>query len=442
MLTWTIMSEKSRLREQPRLKPTGRWRIGLALAAAIAISAVALNRLQQFQKQTAAPTPVTSSTPVAAAVNALGRLEPQDEVIKLAAPSSAQGARVEQLLVKEGERVKAGVVVAVLDNSDRATATLEQAKGQAQVARAKLAQVRAGAKTGEINAQKATIARLQAQLRGDTIAAAATIARIEAELQGQKETLQATVARTQAEQSNAESDYQRYQRLYESGAISSQELESRRLSAKTTSEQVNESQATRNEKVATLQQQLNEAKANRDRTVATLREQIDEAQATLNKIVEVRPTDVQVAQAEVKSAIAAVKQAEADVALTYVRAPNTGEILKIHTRPGETISSDGIVDLGRTDQMIVIAEVIEEDIGKVRLGQRATITSENLAFAGELKGTVTEIGRQIGKQDVLDTDPAADVDARVVEVKIGLTPEDSQRVSGLTYAKVVVEINI
>lgn len=436
------MREKSRLREQPRLKPTGRWRIGLALAAAIAMSAVALNRLEQFQNQATAPTPVTSSTPVVTAVNALGRLEPQDEVIKLAAPSSAQGARVDQLLVKEGERVKAGVVVAVLDNSDRATATLEQAKGQAQGARAKLAQVRAGAKTGEINAQKATITRLQAQLRGDTIAAAATIARIEAELQGQKETLQATVARTQAEQSNAESDYQRYQRLYESGAISSQELESRRLSAKTTSEQVNESQATRNEKVATLQQQLNEAKANRDRTVATLREQIDEAQATLNKIVEVRPTDVQVAQAEVKSAIAAVKQAEADVALTYVRAPNTGEILKIHTRPGETISSDGIVDLGRTDQMIVIAEVIEEDIGKVRLGQRATITSENQAFAGELKGTVTEIGRQIGKQDVLDTDPAADVDARVVEVKIGLTPEDSQRVSGLTYAKVVVEINI
>lgn len=53
-----------------------------------------------------------------------------------------------------------------------------------------------------------------------------------------------------------------------------------------------------------------------------------------------------------------------------------------------------------------------------------------------------EIGRQIGKQDVLDSDPAADVDARVVEVKIGLTPEASKRVSGLTYAKVVVAINL
>jgi HlyD family secretion protein len=77
----------------------------------------------------------------------------------------------------------------------------------------------------------------------------------------------------------------------------------------------------------------------------------------------------------------------------------------------------------------------------VRLGQNATITSDNGAFATEFRGTVTEIGRKIGKKDVLNTDPAADVDARVIEVKIALTPEDSAKVAGLTYAKVVVEIN-
>lgn len=92
--------------------------------------------------------------------------------------------------------------------------------------------------------------------------------------------------------------------------------------------------------------------------------------------------------------------------------------------------------------MVVVAEILEEDISKVHIGQIANITSENEAFSRELPGTVTEIGRQIGKQDVLDSDPAADVDARVVEVKISLTPEVSKRVSGLTYAKVVVSINL
>lgn len=403
----TEIREKSKLRERPRLKLTGRWRIGLALAAAIALGAVAVNRLQQGENQATAPTPVPSSTPVVTtAVTALGRLEPRGEVIQLSAPSSAAQVRVDKVHVKEGERVKAGKVVAILDNRDRLQAALEQATGEVQVAQANLANVKAGAKTGEIEAQKATIARL------------------EAELQGQKETLQATIARAEAERRNAQTDYERYETLYKSGAISAQEVERRRLSALTTTEQVNESQATLNERVATLERQ------------------IDEAKATLNKIAEVRPTDVQVATAEVKRAIAGVKQAQADLALTYVRAPISGEIIEIHTQPGETISSDGIAELGRTDHMIVVAEVLEDDIGKVRLGQRATITSENSAFAGELQGTVTEVGRQIAKQDILDTDPAADVDARVVEVKIGLAPEDSQRVSGLTYAKVVVKINI
>lgn len=402
----SMIREKSKYTEQPRLKPTGRWRIGLALAAAIGIGAVALNRLQEVPNQATAPTPVPSSTPVVAAVSALGRLEPQGEVIQLSVPSSSQGARVEQLLVKEGQRVKAGQVVAILDNHDRLQAAVENAKGEVQVARATLAQVKAGAKTGQINAQKALIARL------------------EAELQGQKESLQATVARTEAERRTAEADIQRYERLYQEGAVTAQELDTRRLTAATTTEQVNESQANFKERVVSLQRQ------------------IDEAKATLNQIAEVRPTDVQVAQAEVDSATAAVKQAEAELKLTEVRAPITGEIIEIHTYPGETISSDGIAELGRTDQMLVVAEVLEEDIGKVRLGQRANITSENAAFSGKIQGTVTEIGRQIGKQDVLDSDPAADVDARVVEVKIGLPPEDSQRVSGLTYANVIVEINI
>jgi HlyD family secretion protein len=55
---------------------------------------------------------------------------------------------------------------------------------------------------------------------------------------------------------------------------------------------------------------------------------------------------------------------------------------------------------------------------------------------------VSHVGLQIGKKDVLDTDPAADTDARVVEVDILLSPEASRRVSGLTNAKVLVDIEL
>lgn len=397
--------EKSRFVEQPRSKTAGRWRITLAILAALAMAGVAVNRIQHAQ-QANVPKPVPSATPIATAINALGRIEPEGEVIALAPPSSASGARIDQLLVKEGQRVKVGQVVAVLDNNTRAAATLEQAKGDVLVARANLAKVKAGAQTGEIEAQKATIARLEAQL------------------QGQKETLQATVARTQAEQSNAKLDFARYEKLFADGAISAQQLEASRLRGQTTTQQVNENQATLRE------------------TIATLERQIEEAKATLNKISEVRPTDVQVATAEVEKAMGTLRQAEADLKLSKVKAPKTGEIIKIHSWAGETVGSDGIAELGRTEQMIVVAEVSEDDIGRVRPGQRATVTSENRAFDGEIRGTVKEVGRQVGKQNILDSDPAADVDARVVEVRVALTPEDSQRVSGLTYGRVIVEIHI
>lgn len=404
----SIISEREnfRLKKEQDSRPKGRWKFAVGIAIVLGLGGAAFNHVQQAQKQKQAQVKAQYVKPVIANVTALGRLEPRGEVLKLSAPSSPTGTRVDQILVGEGKRVRVGDVVAILDNRDRALAALERAKGQLKVSQANVANVQAGAKTGEIEAQKATIARLQA------------------ELQGQKQTLQATVARIEAEQRNAEVDFQRYEKLYQDGAISAQQLDSRRLSATTSSEQLNESEATRRQ------------------TIATLEKQIDEAKATLNKIEEVRPTDVRLAQAEVDRAIGEVKQAQADLALALVKAPISGEIIKIHTRPGEAISTDGIAEMGRTEQMMTVAEVLESDIGRVRLGQKATISSENQAFAGQIQGTVIEIGRKIGKQDVLDSDPAADVDARVVEVKIGLSPEASQRVSGLTYANVVVKILI
>ena len=87
-----------------------------------------------------------------------------------------------------------------------------------------------------------------------------------------------------------------------------------------------------------------------------------------------------------------------------------------------------------------IAEVYETDISKIRLGQQATISSTG--FIGKLSGTVAEIGLQIGKKDVLGNDPAADVDSRVVEVKIRLEPASSEKVKGLTNLQVNVVINL
>jgi HlyD family secretion protein len=342
----------------------------LAIIAALAIGGISVYAVMKFQataneKQ---KTPVAVQ-PVVKTVTALGRLEPKGEVIKLSAPSSnGEGSRVQQLLVKEGDRVKAGQVIAIMDSRDRLQASLVEAQKQVQVAKSRLNQVKAGAKQGEIGVRQAAVNRLEVELEGNIKTQQATINRLEAELQGQQRSLQATVARVAAEKRNAQTDVQRYETLYQAGAISSQEVDNRRLNAETSTQALIESQATQTRTVATLQQQLNEAKANQDQTLASLQQQINEAKANLNQTAEVRPTDIANAQAEIDSAQATVDKIRTELAQAYVVTPKAGRILEINTRAGETVGNEGIVALGQTDQMYAVVEVYQSDIKRVRPG--------------------------------------------------------------------------
>lgn len=337
-------------------------------------------------------------------VTALGRLEPRGELINLTAQTSVQSARIDELPVKEGDRVAAGQVIAILDNRDRLEAALQRAEQQVNTARAQLARVEAGSQTGEIDAQQAEILRLEAEQLGNV------------------ETQEATIARIQAEVNNARADFQRYNSLYERGGISASERDSRRLT------------------LDTAEQRLAEARATLSRIQRTSQQQISQARATLNRIQEVRPVDVDVARADVDSAIASVAEAQANLDQAYVRSPIAGQVIEIHSYPGETISSDGIATIGQTEQMMAVAEVYQDDIFKVEPGQSATLTST--VFEGELQGSVERIGLQIDQQQVVNEDPTANIDARVVDVYIRLDEEDSDEVAGLTNLQVTATIQL
>jgi len=349
-------------------QPTSPVKLILIVTASLAVGAGLAYAALRYQSTTttSAPVPIASHV-VPKSVAASGFLEPKGEVIKLSAPVSTQGARIDQLLIAQGDTVKPKQVIATLNTHDQLKAALEQAQQQVLVAQAKLVQVQAGAKRGDIGAQADTIARLEAEL------------------------------------ANAQLEAKRSQALYKEGAVSASALDSKRL------------------------------------TEDTARAQLQAAKNTLNSVAEVRPVDVQVAQAEVQQAIAAVKQADAQYEQSLVRSPQAARILKIYARPGELIGNDGIVDIGQTGQMYARAQVYETDIGRVKVGQTATVQAKSVV--GALHGIVDEVGLQIGRKNVLGTDPVADADSRVVEVKIRLLPDDSQRVAGLSNLEVDVVIN-
>lgn len=414
--------------------------IGVVAAATVVTSGIAFYGISQTGLLTQSKPPLVEALPAVKKVTALGRLEPQGEVINLSAPLMLDGDRVAKLLVKEGDNVKAGDAIAILDSQKRLQDAVLQAKEQVRMAQAKLAQVAAGAKTGQIQAQEATIAKLQVEKTTQIAAQKATVARLQAEKTTEILAQQATIAKLQAEVDNANIEYQRYQQLFNRGAVSNSLRDSKRLTLKTVKEQLNEARANLNRIQASRQQQLSEARANLNRIQLSGSEQIREAKATLNQIAEIRPVDVRASQTEVDNAKAAVKQARTNLEQAYIRAPIEGKIIKIHTREGEKIADEGIAGLGKTQQMIVVAEVYQTDIEKVKLGQKALITGQ--AFSGKLKGEVSQIGLQINRQNVYSNQPGENLDRRVIDVKILLNSEDSKRVTGLTNLQVQTEIEL
>ena len=325
----------------PALKETislplrgNRW-VVMLLAATLAMGGTTAYVWQQYgDRLTPAPVmePVVSP-PQIKTVTALGRLEPKGKVIQLSAPTTNTGNRVDQLMVQPGDPVRAGQLVARLDSYTRLQADVAAAEEQVKVAQAELARIQAGPKQGEIEAQEAEIVRLDAQRQGEIEAQQATIARLEAELQ------------------NATTEFNRYQLLYTEGAISASQRDSRQLT------------------LQTAQRSLQEAEAVLGRLRSTQSPERVAAQATLDRIAEVRPVDVTVAQANVDQAIAAVNQAQAQLDQADVRAPQNGVVLDVHTRPGELVATEGIVEIGQTNQMYAVAEVYQSDVSKIKPGQ-------------------------------------------------------------------------
>ena len=147
-----------------------------------------------------------------------------------------------------------------------------------------------------------------------------------------------------------------------------------------------------------------------------------------------------VAKAEISRAKAAMERAKINLQQAYVLSPQNGQILEIHTYPGELISNDGIVDIGQTSQMYAIAEVYESDIMKVFPGQKVQVIGDVLPV--ELQGTVEKIGLQVQRQNLITTDPFTNIDNRVIKVHIRLDKASSEKAANFTnmQVKVVIEL--
>ncbi len=143
---------------------------------------------------------------------------------------------------------------------------------------------------------------------------------------------------------------------------------------------------------------------------------------------------------QLQEARANLIKATTDLVNTELRAPIDGTVLRIQSRVGERPGDKGILELGASDRMEALLEVYESDIDRVRVGQSVKLTSENGGFDGTLTGTISRISPQVRQREVLSTDPTADADARIVEVRVRLERKDAIRVADLSGMKVIARL--
>lgn len=381
---------------QRPFKKTSFW-IGMALLLLVgSASLLALRSVRQARQ--AAIEEAAKPPPERVDVAALGRIEPKSRVIDIAAAETGVLAR---LLVEEGAQVQAGQVLAELDMYEVRKAERDYAASQLAEAQKTLNAERGlgAARIVEANTKAGQIDQPQIQA-------------IEAQT--------ANIRSLEARLSLAQIDLARFENLLSQGAITQQEFDRQQTEVDELTSDVANAVATKNQLELARNTALENAAA-----------QVSMAEA-----------DLQLAAVEtgVESAQQNLALADARLNRAVVKAPSAGQVLDIYIRPGEAVADNRLMSMGNTDEMYVVAEVYETDVGLVKSGQKATITSRNGAFEGSLSGTVETIGLQIFKNDVLDDDPAANADARIVEVRIAV--DQDAAVAMLTNLQVDVLIDI
>ncbi|MGE0886428.1 MAG: HlyD family secretion protein [Blastocatellales bacterium] len=279
-----------------------------------------------------------------------GRIESDDAVV-----SAKTSGRIREITVREGDAVKAGQVVAVLDD-DQLNARVNQSKSNVERSEARLQYARQ------------QIAVLQTQLEQSRLTVGQ--ARMDAEgrvsqAQGHVAAAEASLARAEADYKQARADAERFTTLADQGDAPARDGEQARTTADAHKSVV---EAARKQ-VEAARGALMAAKANLDNpairaaAAAAIEQQIYQAQS-----------DVQSAEAEVARSRAELQEAEANRSDLQIIAPFDGIVSTRSAEPGEVVSpGKAIITIINPSQVYLRAFIPEGEIGRVRTGQPARV---------------------------------------------------------------------
>jgi len=295
---------------------------------------------------------------------------------------------VEQLNVKEGDRVAKGQLLAVLKN-DVAEAQVAQAEESVSTALAQLAQTSRGPLPSEVESASEQVNQAQAQVTQQQTSIT----------QARQSVNQAIAQLNQlkAERDLAAKELTRMRSLLESGVVPRAEYDQAEANLKVAEEKVSAQQ----QAVELAREGVRQSEASLSAAQANLRAQRAQLQTVKSSP---RPEDVEVARRRVREAEEALRVARRQAANARVVAPFAGTVTEINAEPGQPVGTAGVVQLV-SDEPEIRLDVDETNLADLHLGQTA-IVSSNTFSDSTFEARVTEIG------------PAVDVARGTIQVTV------------------------
>jgi HlyD family secretion protein len=374
----------------------------------------------------ARPTPVPTPSSARAVLPDLVSAEAQVVPIREARLASRTGGRIAELLVKEGDQVKSGQVLAKLETRDLENAVAQAEAGLKQ-AEAQLAKAKAGARPEEIASAEAAVAIAEqgvAQAQAQVEVANGNLASAQANLQAAQANLakllagpterdlqiaqqQIDLAKNQLYAAQGQRDALNVvkgdPRQYQKGTLDSAEgqvlaaevqvriaeLEYENLKAGPRDEDIRTARAQVAQAQAAVQIAQAEV-ARAEKGVDAAQAQLQQAQAQRDLVkAGARTEDIQVAEAGVAQAQAALASANASLEDALLVAPFDGTIGQLNNEVGELASPNlPVLTVGDLSQLRVqTTDLSEVDVQRVKTGQDVEISVDalpNQKFQGKV----------------------------------------------------------
>lgn len=307
-----------------------------------------------------------------------GRIESDETEI-----DAKTGGRVIAVLVQEGDGVKAGQVVAEIQDEE-VNQQLQGAIAQVNAAQQEAAQAQLDIAVAESRIQEAaaTVAQSQGDSAGRVQQATATVAAAKAQVaqsQAQVKQAEAAVKQAAAQLQLAMVDRDRYAQLVAQGAIDQQRYDQAVTNAATAKATLDTAKATlqaRQEAVKAAGEQLTAAQGNLTQTQATMLNPVIRSNqlAAAQKQQQQAEAKLAAAQAKVQTAIAYQAQLQKRLASFQVKSPIAGIVQDRPLEPGAVVTPGKTLLTVLNPQAVYLrAYVPEGDLGKIYVGKAAQV---------------------------------------------------------------------